>query len=270
MLAVQETKLKSLTELPGKRIVLIGGSGLGMGMCTSDLSEKLGRPVYNMGLHGGFGLVYQMKSVMGLLRTGDVAVLVPEYSNFDGSTCFGNMELVALLADILPEHKIFISFNQWVHLLEFVPDYGATKLRKLFVASSDDDSGSNYDEFGDSRWMLNKADAQVVFPAAKPMKEDGYDSAAAKAISDFINECKRFGVRVVLLPPAYQASSYDRQKDFILRISHELIQRSTPFLADPERYRLDDRFFYDTPYHLNLEGRMLRTKLVFEDLRRVL
>ena len=270
MLAVQEAKLKSLAELPGKRVVLIGGSGLGMGMCTSDLSAKLGRSVYNVGLHGGLGLVYQLKSVMGLLRTGDVAVLVPEYSNFDGSTCFGNMELVALLADILPEHKTFISFIQWVHLLEFVPDYGATKLRKLFVASSDDNSGSNYDEFGDSRWVLNKADAQVVFPVAKPTNGNEYDAAAVEAISEFINECKRVNVKVVLLPPAYQASSYDRQEEFILRVARELKQQSMPFLADPKRYRLDDRFFYDTPYHLNLEGRKLRTKLVYEDLRRVL
>lgn len=270
MLAVQATKLKSLAELPGNRVVLIGGSGLGMGMLTSELSEKLGRPVYNMGLHGGLGLIYQMKSVMGLLRTEDVAVLVPEYSNFDGSTCFGNMELVALLADILPEHKTLVSFSQWVHLLEFVPDYGATKLRKLFVASSDDNSSSSYDEFGDSRWMLNKADAQVVFPAAKPKKENEYDAAAEDAISDFINECKRINVKVVLLPPAYQASSYDRQEEFILRVARELVQRDMSFLANPKRYRLDDRFFYDTPYHLNLEGRKLRTKLVYEDLSRVL
>lgn len=62
MLAVQKTKLEQLSRIQGPRIILIGGSGLGMGMLTSELAKELNHPVYNMGLHAGLGLIYQLSA----------------------------------------------------------------------------------------------------------------------------------------------------------------------------------------------------------------
>ena len=43
--------------------------------------------------------------------------------------------------------------------------------------------------------------------------------------------------------------------------------KNIPFINKPEDYIFDDNLFYDTVYHLNREGRELRTKSFIEDLR---
>lgn len=111
MLGAQITKLRALEALPGERIVIVGGSGCGQGLVTSNICVALNRPVYNMGLHAGLGLIYQMAAVKPLIRRGDVVLLIPEYANFDGSTCFGNAELLMMVMDIIPEHKRLLTFN---------------------------------------------------------------------------------------------------------------------------------------------------------------
>ncbi len=268
MLAVQKTKLEQLSRIQGPRIILIGGSGLGMGMLTSELAKELNHPVYNMGLHAGLGLIYQMCLPPSYqLKNGDLIVIVPEYANFNGESCFGDQELVAMVSDILPEHRKYLSLSHWFRLWQHVARHGAGKIRKCFLPERPSNPSDSYDSFGDCKWGNKPPDAQLVFPVAKRLSASNFSPTILQYIRSYIDTCKEKGVRVVLLPPAYQAQSYDNQSEYIRKIEQELERGGMPFLVPTKRYRLDRQYFYDTPYHLNLIGRRLRTHMMIADLK---
>ena len=270
LLTVQRSKLIRLQEIKGPRVILVGGSGLGQGMATADFAAQIKRPVYNMGVHAGLGLVYQMSAVLPLLHQGDLVVLVPEYANFQGLHCYGDMELISLLVDILPEQRNYITIGHWMRLSDLILQYGAIKLRNLFVSRGPDRNPSGwYDDFGDQFWPRNcDAAEHRSLPPAKVLSSSDFTPDILFVINDFCSQANEKGTRVVLLPPAYLKSDYVRQREFIQAAAAALAQNGTPFIAPPERYALKDHYFFDTHYHLNLAGRKVRSGLMAEDIFR--
>lgn len=269
MLGEQRDKLDQLAALQGERVIIVGGSGSGQGFVTSNLCAAIKCPVYNMGLHAGLGLIYQMKSVEPRVRKGDTVLLIPEYANFDGSSCFGDAELLMMVCDIIPEHKALLTLKHWVRLLTLMPKYGADKFRHLFMPKRVK-RGRIFDSLGDFIYPANlQPMAQIVFPDAEVKKERDFSPNVVYAIQEFVDSTRAIGANVYLFPPAFKRLSFTRQKKYIERIEEELRKSGLPFAASAERYALEDKYFYDTPYHLNLEGRRLRTNLMAEDIQRI-
>ena len=266
MLGAMPRKLTCLDAIPRGRVVFVGGSGLGMGMVTRDVEKNLGRRCYNMGLHAGLGLIYQMKSIVPHVHDGDVVVLVPEYANFDGSSCYGNRELVAMIADVLPRHRKLLDVVHWMRLSQFVCEYGADKLRRLFCSYRTKDESLGYDTYGDSRYGEHPDDEQLPFPSARHMSEDDFSPEVLSYINDFRSKLYERGVRLVVMPPAYQKSSFNNQRTYISCCAAALKKNGTPFIVDAERYALPNELFRDTPYHLNRNGRRCRSRLISHDL----
>ena len=109
MLEVELKKRSVLRDKPGPRIVFVGGSSVAHGIDSKLIEKGLGRPVVNMGLHAGLGICYNMASALPCLHKGDVVFLLPEYSNYYDNNCYGNMETLAMVADV-------ISWKDDVHL----------------------------------------------------------------------------------------------------------------------------------------------------------
>ena len=267
MLGAQVDKLKRLCELPGERVIIVGGSGCGEGFVTSNLCAALNRPVYNMGLHAGLGLIYQMKAVEPLVRAGDTVLLIPEYANFDGQSCFGDMELLMMVLDIMPRHKALLSKEHWMRLLPVMPKYGADKLRHLFMPSRKKSVSGYFDEYGDGVYPSTYAPtAQLPFPPVSKLSADAFSPVVIGYIKDFEKSVQAKGGEVLIFPPAFQLSSYERQGSYITCIEAELKSAGVPFATSTKRYAADDIYFFDTPYHLNAIGRIFRSALLIDDL----
>ena len=270
MLGAQIEKQRRLEELTGGRVIIVGGSGCGQGFVTSNLCVALNRPVYNMGLHAGLGLIYQMKVVEPLVRRGDTVLVIPEYANFEESTCFGNTELLMMVCDIIPEQKKLLSFRQWLHLLPIIPKYGADKIRHVFMPTRVKDMSSDFDAFGDSIGSSATSRlAHVPFPLARHKGANSFNGTALGYISDFVAAVCAKGGEVYLFPPAFQASSFRRQERYVGNVYMQCDSAGLPFVALPSRYAMDDKYFYDSPYHLNRAGREIRSRLIIDDLKRL-
>ena len=210
-----------------------------------------------------------MKVIEPLVRKGDVVLLIPEYANFDGSSCFGGAELLMMVCDIVPEQKSLLSFRQWLHLLPAIPKYGSDKLRHLLIPVESDDRSRDFDLYGDEVYPSDLSmRAALPFPVARHMSDKDFSPVVLSYIKEFVRAVSSNGGAVYVLPPAFQLSSFERQKLFIDRVAIAMKESSLPFIASPARYALDDRCFYDTPYHLNLFGRQMRTRMLAEDLLR--
>lgn len=246
------------------RMVLVGGSGLGEGVVSAELSKAFDRRVVNAGLHGGLGLVYQMKAVAKYLTTNDWVVLVPEYANFNGESCMGDLELLALVVDVIPQDMELLDICQKMRLIKFMPEYAASKIAGLFKKT-----GSfkvRKDASGDADWEGGVADAVLPFPPARHMDAADFNGLVLPYINWFAEHCRRKGVRLTLLPAAFQGASYDNQMEYISSIEAHLAENGTPYAVSPKCFRVDDELCYGTPYHLNLKGRFFRTKKLIDVL----
>lgn len=266
MLVAQRDKCETIKTLDSPRVILVGGSGIGLGVNSAVLAKKLVRPVYNMGLHAGLGLIYQMRAVTPFIKDGDVVVLFPEYSNFDDKTAYGNQELVAVVADILPEHRGHITMKQWFALSTYVFEYGAGKIRRLFSVQAMGRRGTYFDENGDGIWTLADPAARRPIPLSSSWGADHYSPLVVPYIAAFKREIESKHGQLIIMPPAVQSAFYGRQEGFVARIDQALRDQGLAFAVRTERYALPDEWFYDTPYHLNLLGRNLRAEMLAEDL----
>ena len=196
MLAQQRVNEQRLADTPGRRIILVGGSGLSQGVLSSMIETNFNMHVVNTGLHAGLGLIYQMHSVQRYLRAGDIVVLVPEYSMFDSSTRYGDMELLSMLIDVVPEDRDLISFTHWIRLMQFIPRYGASKLMGLFKGAPVKFVG--FDEFGDLKWTHPSPSYHRPFPIGQGLGADIFDLKSPSQILEFVKECRSIDVRVFL------------------------------------------------------------------------
>ena len=273
MLAMQKIKLGRLRETKGcgRRIVFVGGSNLSHGMDSQRIEVMLNVRVVNMGLHGGLGFRYQLASIINDVGTEDIVVCSPEYGNFEKRGYLGSAEVLGMVCDIIPESKKLLSIDQWMKMAQYVPRYGAGKLCRLnqcFFGRSEPDVDS-YNVQGDK---LPPSSA-IPLPQNKGMGSKTREDLSEQYMADLnalLDEVKRRGARVVFMPPVFQHSSYARQEPYIDAIAEMLEKNETPFLVPPRSLALDDKYFYDTPYHLNSIGYPIRTELVINALKTML
>lgn len=254
MLGAQRMKLERLRTVPGHRIVFVGGSNVGHGFDSSVIEKSLGRPVVNMGLHAGLGLVYNMKSIQDLVRAGDLVVIMPEYEMFSGM-CWGKEELVAMVMAVVPEHRRLLTMSHWMRLLPKVVSYACRKLmrpRSLYVPFK---KNWNYNEWGDHMAWRSHAERLPIPLPTRVVGEDSYTGEELfPEINAFVSACHENSAQVIFVPPVLEHSSYVNERGLIDRIARELMQNGTPFVAPPEALVFPDDLFFDTGYHMNRKG----------------
>ena len=277
--AVKRTMLGSLEDrhaaLAGagtNRLIFVGGSNLGMGLDSARIATAFHRPVANTGISAGLGLRFMLRDAEHLARPGDIVVVAPEYEHFVSHLWLGDMELLAVVLDVCPETKSYLSFAQWARLTEYMPVYATAKIRNAaleaagFPARAGDGCGRrDYNEYGDIRTPALISPGIIRRP--KRTGREQVNPAVLAEIVQFKNALAARGVRVVFLPPVLQESAFDAQQEIIADIQTCLAAAGVPFLVPPARYRFDNRLSADTSYHLIRAGIHLRTTRVIEDLQ---
>src|SRR5262249_16038690 len=69
----------------GPRVMLLAGSNVHFGLRPQDLSRFAGACCVNYGSHAGLGRRYLLARFRGVLHTGDVAMLCPEYEFYEAN-----------------------------------------------------------------------------------------------------------------------------------------------------------------------------------------
>ena len=269
-------KIERLASTPSPKIVFIGGSGCSHGIDSGMVEKAFGLPVVNMGLHAGLGLKYQLSSIDPYIRKGDFVIIVPEYGNF--TNCQGSEVLLMVVSDIRPSDRGKLDRAQWIHLLQFMPEYGRNKLFKIArnkikqafqnqpKKKAHDYGNYKYDERGDeinSHSETKPRDFKPYNPKQRNQLKVN-ENDCAKRINQFVSAHK--DTTVVVFPAALQDASFDCDATHIAAVADMLEKNGTPFVVPPERYRMLTAECWDTPYHLNALGIERRTRQLIEDL----
>jgi len=248
------------TESP--KIVLAGGSNLAFGIDSAEIQDRFSLPVVNMGVHASFGLGRILDDISRFLQTGDVLLIIPEYSHFT-TDWNGNSVAYELIFDT---RQYWLLWSFYYRPPSNFLTYISTKLTAIIPRSQNPlaYSRSGFNKYGDYVKHLG-------------IENQPFDSSEALGIINktylnkffqFVDDLIKRGINVVLSYPSYEEQSFRNstalihELDVLFRAKENLL-----VISNPEFYCYPAKYFYDTFYHLNREGRTVRTDQLIQDLQ---
>ena len=274
-----------LKKSKSPKIIFIGGSNLSFNLDSKRVADAYGIDVINMGVVADFGLTYMTNEIKPFINDGDIVIVVPEYEHFfkmKPSLLTGGTSLLSAVLDAYPEGKKYLTMKQWLYFSRFIPKYGLNKLRKSIqnyfntMFSIIDDKNTNineansiyhreaFNEYGDVTIHWNLESKEIEF---KPQKIYNIDKNVIILLNDFYEFVVGRNANIYFVYPCYRETAYNYYITHINHLKNELYQLNFPILSTPERSKLEDKYFFDTDYHLNREGVNLWTTKIIDDLK---
>ena len=265
-----------LHSTPSPRIIFVGGSNLAFGVDSPLVEREMEMPVVNMGLHAALGLRYMLTHVQSGLGAGDLVVVIPEYEQFydyvDGKETLLDMLLV------FPEGVQYLSSPYQIGAIVAgmpisLQNMVRAKLDRVVFGPRPLEDAIYY------RGGFN-VEGDVVSHLNEPSKDisslgfgisGSTSDESIRIMSEFNRLAELKGARVFYTFPAIPKSGYLKVQTKLSTLCHTFqMQNDLTFLGAPQDYILSDNSFYDTVYHLNRQGRQVRTTKLIADLRRAL
>ncbi len=267
-----------LTDSPGKRIVLVGGSNVAFGVDVGLLEHLLAQYGYEytvcpFGLYAAVGASAMLELSQDQLREGDVVVLAVEPTDETLSTYFGASafwkcaeEAPELLTAVSPAHQAALAGNY----IGFLQERASICRSGSFPQAEGAYARSSFDE-----------DGNMIFYRAGNIMALGWDTGApvdlaavsispafVRQVNDYCAAARAQGAEVYLSfsPVNRSALEGDTEEGTAAYFRACLDAFDCPAISDPNRYILDSGWFYDSNFHLNSDGAVLRTCLMAEDL----
>jgi hypothetical protein len=270
----------ALTTPAGKKIVLIGGSNLTYGAVSPEIEAATGCPVANLGLNGRLGAGFMLAQAEHNLHAGDIAVIAFEYDTFLLSSQ-GDAQGQFVVAKTEPATLGYMTWRQ-----KFAAAMAVPQIAQLKILGG---MGRFYDGIADPSSLIPgpmagiesvksitaNGDLVAHIGVTWPYDyEDGFDFTNQPVNPDVIADIQGFaermqhrGVHVLLSYTPVMRSYYERHHEALERLHDTLA--ATPPLDPPSRpsdFVFDEKYFFDTVYHLNGEGRLIRTEKLIGDL----
>lgn len=271
--SVIQRKYDQLIHTQGPKIVIIGGSNAGFGFDSVRMTEETGYPTINMGLHAGFGPLFNTEIAKNHIHEGDIVLLAYEYglrsAEFEK---LGGVRNIMTGIDTSLEMYREIPWERMPEIFSELFDYAVYKAQKDETATGTYCSAS-FDEFGN---MILRRESCTIQDYENKRSTYGciYGTSLLRPDDDleYLVELREYvesrGASVYFLAPVLMAEAYEGTEQNLLDYAAE-IQRRTgiEFICNPYDYVFPSEYMFDTIYHCNEKGEQLRTELVIRDLR---
>ena len=260
-----------LYQLSSPKIVVVGGSNTIFNINSRTISDLVGYPVVNMGLHAGLGLMFMLNEIEPAIRKGDIIIIMPEYAQFYRELFFGG-RIVTRLLSLNPRFIRYVSTRQ--QIFEIMKGLGLetrSKIVYLLGQSADEEtySRSAFNECGDLMAELvgDQPLAQLAGETYKIRRLDEINKPAIQELNDFYARMQVCGANVFLALPAIPIEKYSDNRVEINDLYSYLKENlEIPMLFSPKTALVPARDFYDTYYHLNTNGRKRYTTVLLNHL----
>lgn len=244
-----------------KRIILLGGSSLGWGISAAQITDNLGVLTLNAGIHAGVGYRGAFVNVQEVLdKKNDIIVISPEYSfpNYhfrwgrSGEFC----EINTLVIGNYPLYCLGYSMNK------------IARITPMTDRKQGDYFSSGFNEFGDyvyRRDAVNMTNKVIKDPTCLGINLE----ELVNHYIPFYKNLKNNGYNIVYIPnfvPRKSCADVPIQEKFHEKLFDE-------FGVDGFRttsHFFEEKYFYDSNYHLTQEGVQLKTSLFTRQLNQLL
>lgn len=268
-------KLDLLKTTPSPRIIITGGSNVAFGIDSELMEERLKLPVINHGLVVGLG-VAPIKELRDYIKPGDIIVISLEYYNFaDRVAFFGYPNYLSDWIEFSPQRVKYLP-----NPISDIPNMATMMLQRkvnrqinyyLYGQSLDQFreiyTGDQFNAHGDftGHLNINPEDQSAIGSSAYPIT---ILDEAFVFLAGFNRYALSKGARVYYEPQPNRQTNCEATSDKRLARFYKTLQKETsiPVLTPLDQLCLPDEYFFDTPYHLNAEGRRTRTERLIDNL----
>lgn len=271
-----------LLATPSPRIIIFGGSNIAFGIDSEFIEEQMGIPVINYGLHVALG-VAPLNEIRDHIQPGDIIIISLEYYNFiDETAFFGQPQYLADWVEFDPTRiwdvhdpyrqapGIYLAMFQRkvnrqtrYYLNGLVYDIG----RNFYVGGTSD----KFNAYGDFIGHFGE-NSERTFTIPDTVYPINYVDVAYPFLEEFNQFAKSKGALVVYEAQAHRETNCEKTGKKNLDTFFRRIKNKTtiPLLTELDQLCLPDTYFYDTPYHLNEQGRRIRTERLVVNLQNAL
>jgi len=262
-------KQRILANAKSPKIVLAGGSNLAFGIDSEAIQHRFNRPVVNMGLHANLGLGRILDHISPFLNSGDILLIAPEYPLFT-SEWNGRTEAYEMIFDAGQYRLLWSSYYGWP--TDNFLSYLSAKYERYKLFNNN--NKIDIDPLSYSRDGFNKYGDYVkhLKMENRPFNTHGnagiINQTYLKHFFQIVDDFSKRGITVVLSYPSYEEQSFRNSVELIQTLNTLFIAKENLLvISTPESYCYPANYFYDTAYHLNMEGRSMRTNQLIQDLQ---
>ena len=266
-------KYERLYSIEEPKIVIVGGSSTAFGLNSEMLSEHMGMPVVNFGLYATLGTKIMLDLSEDAINEGDIIIVAPETDKQTLSLYF-NAQSVWQAFDGNFSMLKHVKSEDASDMVGEVFNFAASKLGYA-LSSKPDPQGvyhhSSFNEYGDIIYerpgnvMRLGYDPNMIVDFSTSM----FDEAFIDYLNCYIELAESRGAKVFYSFPPINASAVDSSvTDETLFNYYDFISKNIncPVISDINNYIIEENYFYDSNFHLNDAGVVLRTATLIKEL----
>lgn len=272
-----KSKYERLKETSGKRIVLVGGSGVAFD-CDSALMDDFfpSYEIVNFGMYAGLGTKAVMDLSENYIHEGDIVILSPEQSEQTFSDYF-NGEYMWQAADGAFGMLRDLKSENFEAMLGNFPRFALEKLNYVMKGQKPQTDSiyqkKSFNTYGDIELDTCR---ENILP-------NGYDvnqkvrfteNVVQPEFMDYMNDwAKRLEKKGAVVWYRYCPVNKLSVEDMDDLASYDVFLRQKldfPVIGNPENSLMEAEWFFDTNFHLNQPGKEVNTVQLIRDMKAML
>ena len=272
-----KSKYERLKETSGKRIVLVGGSGVAFD-CDSALMDDFfpSYEIVNFGMYAGLGTKAVMDLSENYIHEGDIVILSPEQSEQTFSEYF-NGEYMWQAADGAFGMLRDLKSENFEAMLGNFPRFALEKLNYVMKGQKPQTDSiyqkKSFNTYGDIELDTCR---ENILP-------NGYDvnqkvrfteDVVQPEFMDYMNDwAKRLEKKGAVVWYRYCPVNKLSVEDMDDLAAYDVFLRQKldfPVIGNPENSLMEAEWFFDTNFHLNQPGKEVNTVQLIRDMKAML
>ncbi len=271
-------KCALLENTEGKRIIFVGGSAAAFGTDCSLIEEAF--PDYsaiNFGMYGGLGTKVMMDLSEKYIHEGDIVILTPEQQEQSLSDYFGG-KYMWQAADGYFSILLRLKSENIPQMAGAFPEFVSDKIHYIMEGKPPEPEGvysrGSFNSYGDIESGL--CSGNIMPDGYQPDIPAYYGDIQPEFIkymnkyAEIIN--KRGGVLWYRFCPVNTLAVQATEPEKKAAEFYDNLQKyiSFPIIGNPSYSIMDERWFYDTNFHLNSSGKTVNTIQIIRDIKAML
>ncbi len=269
-------KYDRLYAIKQPKLVVIGGSSTAFGLDSALLEQHMKMPVVNFGLYATLGTKIMLDLARDAIGEGDIIILAPETDSQTLSLYF-NAEAMWQACDgafQMLKHVDSADRGDMVGALFAF----ASKKTGYWLKGKPNPSGvyrhDSFNRYGDIAYerphniMRLGYDPNMMMTFSTAM----FSSDFIDYVNVYIDEAKKKGATVYYsFPPINESAIANDVTEETIRAYYEYVSQNIncDVISNIHDYIIEENYFYDSNFHLNDSGVILRTANLIKDLKRV-
>lgn len=265
--AAMNDKVGKLQTTECRKIVLVGNSNVAFGFRSDMIEEAFGIPVVNAGLHGAIGNAFHEQVCKINPHEGDIYIVC--HTSFDDNDSVSAKEAWITIENNFSLWKL-IRLKDIDSMVKGFPSYLARCYELYSEHTGNLSEGGHYtrsafNEYGD---MAVPRTERVVEFSPGGIYISPIGDKCTKRLNNLSKYLEKRGAKLVMAGypiPDTEFTPSDEEYDKLTSELKEIYE--FPVISDYKTYKMNQDLFFDTVYHLNDEGVIVRTQKLIEDIR---